>query len=205
MKTGPPLHAAADPAEADLIQRARAGDLAAFNKLVDLHQNAVYSLAHRIIGNATTAEDATQEAFIHAWRGIRGYRGGSFRAWLMRITANACTDEIRRQARRPARSLDTAPPGETPPDVPDPAAGPEERAIGAESRTRLEAALLRLPVDQRVAIVLCDVQGYAYDEIALAMRCSIGTVKSRIARGREKLRAELRPGAPEHPGSRERQ
>jgi RNA polymerase sigma-70 factor (ECF subfamily) len=179
-------------AEAHLVGRACAGDLDAFNQLVDIHQRAVYNLCLRMIGNATAAEDSAQDTFISAWRALGGFKGGSFRSWLMRIAANACTDELRRRARRPAVSLDTPPPGaEEPIDVPDAAEGPEVRALRKEHQAAIQAALLRLPADQRLAVIMCDIQGFAYDEIALAMRVSIGTVKSRISRGRDKLRAEL--------------
>jgi RNA polymerase sigma-70 factor (ECF subfamily) len=110
----------------------------------------------------------------------------------MHIAANACRDELRRRARRPAVSLDVAGAGmDEPPDIPDAGPGPEGAALRTEEQVRIQAALLALPHDQRLAVVLCDLQGFAYEEIAVAMRCSLGTVKSRIARGREKLRALL--------------
>jgi len=178
--------------EAPLVERARDGDLDAFNALVELHQRAVFNLCLRMIGNYATAEDATQEAFVSAFRAIRSFKGGSFRAWLMRIAANASTDALRRRQRRPALSLDVAPPGtDDPIDPPDSAAGPEEMALRADRAAAIQAALLRLPDDQRMAVVMCDMQGFAYEEIAQAMGVSIGTVKSRISRGRDKLRAIL--------------
>ncbi|HET6614576.1 MAG TPA: sigma-70 family RNA polymerase sigma factor [Dehalococcoidia bacterium] len=200
----PPQDAALATAdESALIERARHGDLDAFNDLVELHQRAVYNLCLRMIGNAAAAEDSAQEAFISAWRGLAGYRGGAFRSWLMRIAANACTDELRRRARRPALSLDVPPPGaDEPIDVPDASEGPETVALRHEHQAAIQAALLRLPEDQRLAVVMCDIQGFAYDEIAAAMRVSIGTVKSRISRGRDKLRAEL--GRPEQSSGQER-
>jgi len=178
--------------ETELVARAQQGDLDAFNALVEIHQRAVFNLSFRMIGHHAAAEDATQDAFLSAFRGIRSFRGSSFRAWLMRIAANASTDELRRRARRPALSLDVAPPGADEPfDVPDAAAGPEALAISAEVQGHIQAALLRLPEDQRLAVIMCDIEGCSYEEIAEAMRCSLGTVKSRIARGREKLRAAL--------------
>ena len=181
--------------EAAHIRNALAGDLDAFNTLVELHQRAVFNLCLRMVGSQAAAEDASQDAFISAYRNIRSFRGGSFRPWLMRIAANACTDELRRRARRPAISLDATPPGSDEPiDVPDASPGPGAFALRAEEAARVQAALLRLPEDQRLAVVLCDMQGYAYDEIAEVTRVSLGTVKSRIARGREKLRALLLEG-----------
>jgi len=178
--------------EAALVAAARDGDLNAFNTLVDLHQRAAFNLCLRMLDNWNAAEDATQDAFLSAFRAIRGFKGANFRPWLMRIAANACTDEIRRRARRPALSLDTPPPGaDEPPDVADHVAGPEDAALLRERQHILHEALARLPHDQRVAVILCDLQGYSYEEIAETMRTSIGTVKSRIARGRERLRLDL--------------
>jgi len=180
--------------EAALLERSRRGDLDAFNAIVELHQRLVYNLCLRMLGGTPSAEDATQETFISAFRNIESFTGANFRAWLMRIAGNVCIDELRKRSRRPALSLDApAPATGAPPDVADHAGGPELVAIRGEQRRSIEAALLRLPADQRLAVVMCDVQGFSYEEIALATRASLGTVKSRIARGREKLRRELRP------------
>lgn len=180
--------------ETDLLKRSIAGDLDAFNGLVDLYQRAVYNLCLRMLGSPAAAEDAAQEAFLSAYRAMRTFRGAAFRPWMMRIAANACTDELRRRKRRPALSLNAPLPGsEEPLDVADTAAGPEVEALRGEQATAIQAALLRLPGDQRLAVILCDMQGYAYEEIAVAMGCSVGTVKSRISRGRDKLRRELGP------------
>lgn len=191
----PSPQGAAPPDEEALLRDARRGDLDAFNGLVELYQRSAYNLCLRMLGNAMAAEDATQDAFLSAFRNIGAFKGASFRAWLMRIAANACTDELRRRARRPLSSLEAPFPGaDGPPDIADPAAGPETEALLREEGARVQAALLRLPQDQRLAVIMCDLQGFAYEEIAGAMRTSIGTVKSRIARGREKLRRELAPG-----------
>jgi RNA polymerase sigma-70 factor (ECF subfamily) len=184
----------APPDERELLGRARDGDLEAFNVLVELHQRSVYNLCYRMIGNAAAADDGAQEAFIAAYRHIGTFRGGSFRGWLLRIAANACTDELRRRARRPAVSLDAVAPGAAEPlDVPDRRPGPDELALQGEREAAVQAALLRLPSDQRMAVIMCDIEGFAYDEIAAALEVSMGTVKSRIARGREKLRRLLGP------------
>ncbi len=183
-------------AEALLVRRALDGDLEGFNGLVDLHQRAVYNLCLRMLGSPAAAEDAAQDAFLSAYRAIQTFRGTAFRPWLMRIAANACTDELRRRARRPALSLDVPLAGSDEHiDVPDTAAGPEAEALRSEQASLLAAALLTLPHDQRLAVVMCDVQGYMYEEIAESMQCSIGTVKSRIARGRGKLRRKLESGS----------
>jgi RNA polymerase sigma-70 factor, ECF subfamily len=167
--------------------RARQGDLDAFNALVLDYQRLVYNLCYQLLGQAQAAEDATQETFVNAWRSISGFRGESFRPWLLRIAANLCRDELRRRARRPASSLDLALEG----GMPEPegnSVSPETSAINTDLRFRLETALRQLPDEQRLAIVLCDVEGLDYSEIAQVMKTSLGTVKSRIARGRQRMR-----------------
>jgi RNA polymerase sigma-70 factor (ECF subfamily) len=178
--------------EADLLARSARGDLEAFNALVEHYQSGVFNLCLRMLGSTQSAEDATQEAFIAAYRNLDKFRGGSFRSWLFRIAANACYDELRRRRARPGVSLDEpAPSAERRLDAPDVAPSPEERAEQSELRETLAQALAAIPPDQRLAIVLCDVQGLDYAEIAAVMQCSLGTVKSRIARGRARLRAVL--------------
>ncbi len=183
----------------DRPSRARNGDLSAFNELVVEHQTLVYNLCYRMLGQAHAAEDATQEAFVSAWRSIATFRGETFRPWLLRIAANLCRDELRRRGRRPSTSLDTALEAGMP-DPPDEEPSPDESALTSELRGRLQLALLELPEDQRTALVLCDVEGLDYSEIATVMGTSLGTVKSRIARARLKMRdllqrePELLPG-----------
>jgi RNA polymerase sigma-70 factor (ECF subfamily) len=167
--------------------RARQGDLDAFNALVLDYQTLVYNLCYRFLGQAQAAEDTTQETFLNAWRSISGFRGESFRPWFLRIAANLCRDELRRKARRPASSLDLA----LEAGMPEPegsSVSPETTSINRDLRFRLEAALGQLPAEQRLAIVLCDVEGLDYAEIAQVMHTSLGTVKSRIARGRLRMR-----------------
>ncbi|MEO8456501.1 MAG: sigma-70 family RNA polymerase sigma factor [Chloroflexota bacterium] len=180
------------PDEADLIARSRKGELAAFNCLVEHYQTPIFNLCLRMLTSTQTAEDAAQEAFIAAYKHLDKFRGGSFRSWLFRIAANACYDELRRRRARPAASLEE-PTGEDDRrlDVADDAPSPEERAEQSELRQTLSRALAELPEDQRLAITLCDVQGLDYAEIAEVMECSLGTVKSRISRGRLRLRAIL--------------
>jgi RNA polymerase sigma-70 factor (ECF subfamily) len=169
------------------VQRAQMGDLAAFNELVIEYQSLVCNVCLRMLGQRQAAEDAAQEAFINAWRSIGSFRGESFRAWLLRIAANLCRDELRRRGRRPSSSLDTALEAGMPDPV-DEEPLPEESALNAELRNSLDAALAELPEEQRTAIVLCDIEGLDYAEIALAMNSSLGTVKSRIARARMRMR-----------------
>jgi RNA polymerase sigma-70 factor (ECF subfamily) len=179
----------------DRPARAKNGDLTAFNELVVEYQTLVYNLCYRMLGQVQAAEDVTQEAFVSAWRNISSFRGEAFRPWLLRIAANLCRDELRRRGRRPSASLDSALEAGVP-EPPDEDPAPDESAVASELRGRLEAALQQLPEDQRTALVLCDIQGLDYGEIAVVMRTSLGTVKSRIARARLKMR-ELMQREPE--------
>ena len=184
--------------EQQLVERAARGDLAAFNGLVEQYQNLAYGVAFRTLGDPEAAADATQDAFLSAYNGIGAFRGGSFKSWLLRIVTNACYDHGRRLARRPAASLDAiveAPGGE---DVAvDPAPLPEDEAQRAELVQQIEACLLELPIEQRTVVVLADLHGLSYDEIAEATATSLGTVKSRLNRGRLHLRDRLVRRAPE--------
>jgi RNA polymerase sigma factor (sigma-70 family) len=183
-----------DVDEAALIQGARGGDLDSFNRLVLTYQERAYNLAYRILGDPYSASDATQEAFLSAYRNLQGYRGGSFRAWILRIVTNACYDELRRRKRRPAVSLEEM--DETLEDgEPDPwdrlgtaDAGPESALLEAERLRAIEGCLAALPVEFRTVAILADVQGYAYEEVAAVIGSPIGTVKSRLARARARLR-----------------
>ncbi len=181
-KRTPPL-----PDEAAVIARAAAGDRTAFTQLMEHYQSACYGLAWRLLNDADQAADATQDAFVHAYRSITTYRGGVFRSWLMRITANASYDMLRRQQRRPSSPLPD--PDDGAPELPDHAAvNPAAEATKSELYRHLDVALRRLPEDQRTAVVLCDVYGMDYNEVAAMTNAALGTVKSRIHRGRLRLR-----------------
>ena len=173
--------------ESDLVRASQDGDLDSFNELVRLYQRMAYNLAFRMLGDSQAAEDATQEAFFSAWRNIRRFRGGSFKAWVMQITANACRDQMRRLRRRPVVPLESLAE-----DIPAPSTeSPEDCALRRETGEQIQRGLATLSHQQRVAIVLCDVQGLSYEEVAEVMKCSVGTVKSRISRGRAQLRDYL--------------
>jgi RNA polymerase sigma-70 factor (ECF subfamily) len=180
--------------EPALIKLAQSGDLEAFNRLVLDYQNQVFNLAYRIMGDSASASDSTQEAFISAFRGIRRYRGGSFRAWLLRIVKNACYDELRRRKRRPASSLEALLEEANipePEDVGDWIERPEQPEHAAERSELMHAiqdCLNRLPDDFRVVAVLADVQGHEYLEVAKIIGKPLGTVKSRLARARARIR-----------------
>ncbi|HEX5140915.1 MAG TPA: sigma-70 family RNA polymerase sigma factor [Dehalococcoidia bacterium] len=171
--------------------RAQRGDLHAFNELVVEYEALVYNVCYRLLGQQQAAEDAAQDAFINAWRSMATFRGESFRPWLLRIAANLCRDELRKRNRRPSTSLDNALESGLP-EPPDRERPPEDLTLNSELRTQLQTALSELPEDQRTAVILCDVEGLDYAEIAVAMSTSLGTVKSRIARGRLKLRELLK-------------
>jgi RNA polymerase sigma-70 factor (ECF subfamily) len=178
------------PDEAAVIARAGAGDRTAFTQLMEHYQSACYGLAWRLLGDRDQAADATQDAFIHAYRAMASYRGGIFRSWLLRITANASYDILRRQQRRPTSPLPD--PEEGAPELPDRfAVNPLAEATRSEMYKHLEVALAKLPEDQRTAIVLCDVYGMDYNEVAAMTGSALGTVKSRIHRGRLRLRELL--------------
>ncbi len=193
----PSARAAAPPdddAAIALVRRAQAGELAAFNTLVLRHQDAIYSLALRFLGNREGAEDAAQEAFIRAYRSIGSFRGDRFRSWLFTIVSNVARDELRRQQRRPQRSLDEARDDPDAPDLDPPDRGPtpESEAMRGDLRRALETALQELPEQWRMTVVLADVHGLSYEEVAEATGVAVGTVKSRLSRARGRLRDLLR-------------
>jgi len=189
--------------EQTLIQAAQRGDLNAFNELVLSYQGQAYNVAYRIMGDGDSAADATQEAFISVYRGISGYRGGLFRAWLMRIVTNACYDELRRRKRRPTSSLDALYVTETAPEdsLINGDEGPEAYAQRQDLHRVLHAGLQSLPEEQRIALVLSDVQGFDYQEIAGITGVSLGTVKSRISRARAKMRDYVTTHGEPFPGA----
>jgi RNA polymerase sigma-70 factor, ECF subfamily len=170
-----------------LIERARAGDLDAFNDLVVLYQDQLFALVVRMVPDRDQASDAVQEAFSSAFRNLAGFRGGSVKSWLNRICVNAAMDTQRAKKRRPVQPY---------PELEDeswqPPAGeeadPERTAVHTERSQAIAAALAQITNDQRTAIVLYDVEGYDYGEIAEMTGVSLGTVKSRIHRGRLALR-----------------
>jgi RNA polymerase sigma-70 factor, ECF subfamily len=196
--------------EQALIVRSQRGEVAAFNALVERYQEAAYALALRMLGEPEAAADITQDAFLAAFRAIGGFRGASLRAWLLRIVSNGCYDLWRARGRRPTTSLDALVDGEgtdeasggaQPGALVDERWDPVQTALRAELVDVIQTTLLRLPAEQRLALILSDVQGMTYDEIAEVMQTSLGTVKSRIARGRGHMRdllqahGELLPNA----------
>jgi RNA polymerase sigma-70 factor (ECF subfamily) len=178
--------------EPALIRDAQHGDLDAFNTLVLAYQDIVYNTALRILGDEDQAADASQEAFISAFRALNSYRGGSFRAWLLRTVTNACYDELRRKQRRPTTPLEPETEDgdevETPRWLADPNASPEEQLDQAELEHAIQHCLENLPTDFRTVVVLADIQGLDYTEVAVVIQKPLGTIKSRLARARLRLR-----------------
>jgi RNA polymerase sigma factor (sigma-70 family) len=180
--------------EAQLIRDAQRGDLEAFNCLVLAHQSRVFNTALRIMGDPDSASDAAQETFISAFRNLKRYRGGSFQGWLLRIVTNSCYDELRRRKRRPATSIDDsmrepdADAGESGLSLASRHEGPEAAAERSELGQAIEDCLRRLPDEFRVVAVLADVQGFDYGEVAQMVGKPLGTIKSRLARARARLR-----------------
>jgi RNA polymerase sigma-70 factor (ECF subfamily) len=173
-----------------LVERALGGDLDAFNDLVTHHQDHLWALVVRMVPDRDQASDAVQEAFLSAWRNLARFRGGSVRSWLGRIAINSAMDAQRARKRRPSQ-----PYPELEDDSWQPPAGaaddPERTVVAGERSRALAAALARITADQRTAIVLFDIEGYDYHEIADLTGVSLGTVKSRIHRGRLALRGLL--------------
>ena len=180
----------AGPDEKELIQRAGRGDAYAFEQLMTAHESRMYAVALRMCGNREDAQDCLQEAMLRVYRSLNGFKGqSSFSTWVYRITMNSCLDELRRRKSRSAASLDAMlENGFAPSDEGD---TPEESSLRSEQKRVIEKAIARLPEDMRSAIILRDIQGCSYDEIAKALGANVGTIKSRISRGREKLRAAL--------------
>jgi RNA polymerase sigma-70 factor (ECF subfamily) len=178
--------------ESRALEAAQRGDTAAFNELVLMYQTSVYNVALRTLGHSEDAADATQETFLAAYRAIEEFRGGSFKAWLLRIAVNTCYDLLRRRQRRPSTSLDViVDESGDQTGIADRRVGPERAALAAETVSVVEQGLLTLPDDQRVIVVLCDIQGLSYEEAAEAEGVALGTVKSRLSRARARLRQFL--------------
>ena len=178
--------------ESALIHEAQHGDLDSFNSLVLTYQDMLFNTALRIMGDEDLAADATQEAFISAFRAIQSFRGGSFKAWLLRTVTNACYDELRRQKRRPTAPLepetDDGEEMETPRWLADPAMSPEEEVEADDLEHAIQHCLDELPVEFRAVVVLTDIQGMDYKEVSASIRVPLGTIKSRLARARLRLR-----------------
>jgi len=183
--------------EAALINQAKKGDLDAFNRLVLEYQDQAFNLALRMLGDQPSAEDAVQLTFISAYKNLRSFRGGSFRAWILRITSNNCLDELRRQKRKPTVDLvpedpETGEELESPEWLADEAMSPEEKVTQKELETVIQRCIQDLPDEFRAVVVLVDVQGMDYQEVSEVVRSPLGTIRSRLARARQRLQDCLR-------------
>jgi len=179
--------------EEALVKAAQRGQMAAFNELILHYQSQVFNLAYHILHDPAAADDATQEAFISAYRSIKKFRGGSFRSWLLRIVTNACYDELRRRKRRPNVSWDDF--GdmdeEANPHLVNGGPKPEESVQQQELRALLDRSIAKLPNHHRTTIILIDRMGLSYEEAAKVMDVALGTVKSRLARARKEMQSLL--------------
>lgn len=174
------------------IKKSLAGDLDSFNQIILAYQSLVYNQAYRIIGEADAAADATQEAFISAYKKLHTYRGGSFKSWLLRIVSNACYDEFRRRKRQPVVPL--YPDGEDGDELDsaswleDPSEKPEDTLVRSELSNAIQHCLDRLEYEFKAIVVLVDIQGVDYASAAEIIDRPLGTVKSRLARARRNLK-----------------
>jgi RNA polymerase sigma-70 factor (ECF subfamily) len=179
----------------DQIRKSMAGDLESFNQIVLAYQSQVYNQAYRIIGEPDAAADATQEAFLSAFKKLHTYRGGSFKSWLLRIVSNACYDEYRRRKRQPQTPLFPVPEDGSDPEtlswLEDPEEKPEEFVLRKELSEAIQYCLDRLEFEFRTIVVLVDIQGLDYETAAAIIDRPLGTIKSRLARARRSLQSCL--------------
>ena len=173
-----------------LVRRAARGDLDAFEALVQIHQHRIYALALRMTGSEEDAKDMAQEALLRIYRKLPDFRAeANFGTWVYRVTVNVCIDELRRRKRR--EQLSTEALSDSGLELSSREATPEEAVLQGEEGRQLQEAILRLPEDQRAAVVLRDVQGLSYEQVAESLQINVNTVKSRISRGRRRLREFL--------------
>jgi RNA polymerase sigma-70 factor (ECF subfamily) len=181
------------PDEQHAIARALNGDVAAFNTLVVKYQRLAYGVAYRLLQTEDAAADAVQDSFIKAFRALSGFKGGLFKSWLLRIVVNTCYDMLRVQQRYVSEPIDDEPAEEerVAHQLIDGGESPQDYVERMELNSVIELGLRALPADQRLVLILCDIHGYAYEEIAEIIGQPMGTVKSRISRARAKLRDYL--------------
>ncbi len=182
--------------EAQLVQYAKEGDLDAFNRLVLEYQDMAFNVAYRLMSDPALAEDITQDAFISAYRKLKSFKGGSFKSWLMRIVTNAGYDELRKLKRRPTIALEPKNNEdeeiESPTWLTDPNESPEHAILREELNRAIQTCLEKLDFDFKSIVILVDIQGMDYSEAASSLNKPLGTVKSRLARARNKMQECLR-------------
>lgn len=174
------------------IDAAREGDPLAFEQLIHLYEKRVFALTRRMCKNPADAEEAAQETFLAAWQGLRFFRGeSSFSTWLYRLASNACVDLLRKEGRHQAAAGPSLNDEEVVLEIPDEAPTPHALAEQAELKEQIEAGLAALPEEYREVLILREIHQQSYDEIAEILSLDLGTVKSRINRGRKRLRKFL--------------
>ncbi len=186
-----------DRVEETLIIRCRRGDLDAFEELIGRYERNVFNIVYRFAGNYEEAKDWSQEAFVRIYKSLKKFRGkSSFHTWLYRVVTNLCLDQLRKKSKLQLQSLDDpmkSEEGELKRDIPDNKGNPQEIVERKELDEYIQEALEELSEEHRTVIILRDIQGLSYNEIAEVINCSLGTVKSRISRARETLREKLEP------------
>jgi RNA polymerase sigma-70 factor (ECF subfamily) len=181
------------PSDDLLVQLSKAGDRDAFNELIKRYESKIYSIAYRFSGNHSDAGDLAQEAFIKAFRGLNSFRGdASFATWIYKILSNVCRDEIRKQQRHKLVSLDdlTIHSGNSSYLI-STELSPQDYLEKIEIQNLVQEQLNSLPSDQRLILVMRELQGMTYEEIAKEMDCNLGTVKSRLSRARQSLKNNI--------------
>lgn len=178
--------------ESLLVKRAQAGNLEAFNQLVLNYQELAFNVAYRILADSAAADDATQNAIISAFKNLKNFRGGSFRAWLLRIVTNSCYDELRRRKRHPSVAFDpvnleTGEEIESPKWMLDESSSPEDIVAIGELDQAVQHCLDNLSDEFRVVAVMVDVEGMDYGEVSKIIGKPLGTIKSRVYRARKRL------------------
>jgi RNA polymerase sigma-70 factor (ECF subfamily) len=177
--------------ESLLIEKAADGDLDAFNQLVLTYQDLAFNVAYRIMADEAAAADATQDAVISMYRKLDSYRGGSFKAWFLRIVTNACYDELRKQKRRPTVTLEPETDDgdliESPEWLADETPGLEETMMNSQLEKAIQECLNKLNEKHRAVMVMVDVSGEDYETVAEIIQSPVGTVKSRLSRARLKM------------------
>jgi len=176
-----------------LVQRSKRGDMEAFEELVRRYENKVYSIAYRFMGNHADASDLAQEAFLRLYQALPRFRGDAgLTTWIYHITANVCRDELRRRQRAQVISLDNLPVSPEGGDNPgNRRTHPEEELERRELQEQVQLCLNRLSDDHRLVLIMREMQGLSYEEMAQILQCSMGTVKSRLNRARQAFRKKM--------------
>lgn len=178
-----------DESDTALVERAQQGNLDAFNQLAHRYEGQIYNVSLRTLADPQLAQDVTQDTLLRAYRGLARFRGGSLRAWLLRIASNACMDLFRSRRASPDVSLELLTEGGV--QWASESRTPEEEALRGELGREIQRGLMKLPQDQRMALVLVDVEGLSYEEAAETLAISPGTLRSRLSRARSKMRDHM--------------